>query len=121
MKLKLGSNKVTIQGDRIISHAGTPELDKMHAVKDKSQACGEFVEWLGVEKHIVLASPHNHNSFCRDEKGHLNCDAHSGELVGVHVGINKLLAEFFEIDLDKIEVEKRALLDEIRKANEESK
>ena len=121
MKLKEGSNKFTVLPDRVIEQSQTPELDKLHAVHEKSQACGEFVEWLGTEKRIVLAMPHTHTSYCRDEHWHLNCDVHSGELVGVHVGINKLLAEFFEIDLDKVEAEKCALLDEIRKANGDGK
>ena len=46
-----------------------------------------------------------------------HCDARGGELVGVGVDINKLLAEFFEIDLDKVEAEKRALLDRVRSDN----
>ncbi len=120
MKLREGDNKFAIVDGRIVTQPATPELDKLHAVKDASQACGEFVEWLYIEKHIVLATPHRHTRFCRegeDERGPLNCDAHGGELVGVSVGINTLLAEFFEIDLDKVEAEKRALLDQIRAAN----
>jgi hypothetical protein len=120
MKLKEGVNKFTVLPGTVIEHAASPELDKLHAVKDKSQACGEFVEWLGEKHGVVLAKPHIHTRFCREGEsafGPINCDARSGELVRDHVTLTKRLAEFFEIDMDKVEEEKRALLDEIRKAN----
>lgn len=64
-----------------------PEHDKMHAVKAESQAIGEFLEWLGQRR-----------SKLPDESEY-----------------NYLLSEFFEIDLTKIEDEKRDIL---RKARE---
>lgn len=33
----------------------TPELDKITKVRDKSQAIGEFLDWLTGEHNIVLA------------------------------------------------------------------
>ncbi len=119
MKLKEGSNKFTSLPDRTIVHPQTPELDKLHAVKDKSQACGEFVEWLKEHK-IVLAKIHEHTDHCYED-GDRVCGASKDELVLDMTRLEKHLANFFEIDLDKVEAEKRALLDEIRKVNEESK
>lgn len=75
-----------------------PEHDKLHAVKDKSQAIGEFVEWLQ-EQGIHLASWHN-----------------GTQLRPWHESIEDLLARHFEIDLAKLEAEKRAMLDKIRGA-----
>ena len=38
-----------------MSESKYPEHEKLSAISDKSQACGEFIEWLGYEKGIVLA------------------------------------------------------------------
>jgi hypothetical protein len=74
-----------------------PEHDKLQEVAAKSQVCAEFIEWLGYEKGIVLAK------WIRGE-----------HLVQPGDPIDKLLAEFFEIDLAKIEREKRAMLSDAR-------
>lgn len=73
------------------------ELEKMHAVKEKSQAIGEFLEWLISDKELVI--------------GRWDSD---GTLHPKYVSIENLLAEFFGIDLKKVEKEKRAILDKIR-------
>lgn len=62
-----------------------PEHDKMQAIKNDSQAQGEILEWLSSSKGIMLGQ-----------------------------GISELLAEYHEIDLKKIETEKRAMLAKIR-------
>jgi hypothetical protein len=79
-----------------------PEHDKLHAVKDQSQAIGSFLDWLQNERkpRTVLAI-HEWD-----------------EWVPTNERIEALLAEYFEIDLKKLEEEKRAMLDELRKANE---
>lgn len=73
----------------------TPECDKMKAVKPKSQAIGEFLEWLA------------------DEKGYAICENTRGareDWVPIRFNIEEILAEFFEIDLEKVEKERRAIL-----------
>lgn len=85
----------------------TPELDKMHAVHGKSQAIGEFLEWLTFEKGWTLA----------EWKKTEYADDFHNELWPTSYSIEKLLAEYFEIDLEKTEIERRALLEEIRKSN----
>jgi len=75
-----------------------PELDKMMAIKDKSQVLGEFLDWLDSETEYCIATR------CRD----MDC------LVRAHVSIEQLLADFFGIDLNKVEEEKRAILDGLR-------
>jgi len=42
------------------------------------------------------------------------CCMHEGELVPEQVQIERTLAEFFEIDLDKVERERRAILDALQ-------
>lgn len=78
-----------------------PEHDKLQAVKDKSQMCGEFVEWLENVKGIHLAEWAVDDDF----------------LLRTATSVERLLAEFFEIDLDALEAEKRAMLAEQRALN----
>jgi hypothetical protein len=33
-----------------------PEHEKLKAIKDKSQAIGEFIDWLESEKHVQLCT-----------------------------------------------------------------
>jgi hypothetical protein len=80
----------------------TPELDKMSLIQDKSQAIGGFIEWLGE----------------RDPQLYLcECAKEEEGFFPVYPNIEKLLAEYFEIDLDKIEKERRELLDYVRQQN----
>lgn len=97
----------------------TPELNKMHAVKEKSQAIGEFLDVFLREKGVQLGSPHIHNEKCVGWDEHRNrynpsirnrCELHEGEFMPFHYSIENLLAEFFEIDLKVVERERRAIL-----------
>lgn len=65
------------------------EHDKLKEIQDKSQAIGEFLDW------------------CRWEKG---WSLHDGDRNVASYNIEELLGEYFEIDLKKIEEEKRAIL-----------
>lgn len=78
----------------------TPELEKMKAVQPKSQVIGEFLEWLTGEKGVTLAK------YDKDNR-----------LMPTHDHAEKLLAEFFEIDLVKVEREKRMILENIRRSS----
>lgn len=93
------------------------ELDKMAQAKPRSQAIGEFLEWLR-EKGIVLAEYHKHS---KDECGSVRwpeCGICSEQPVAHHYNTETLLAEFFEIDLNRVEDEKRAILEELRAEHE---
>lgn len=78
----------------------TPEIDRMKAIQEESQSIGAFIDWL-------------------DENGMPICkwteydDAHP-QYNPIHLSIEKLLAKYFEIDLDKLENEKQAILDTLR-------
>lgn len=70
-----------------------PEHAKMAAVQDQSQAIGEFLE---NSKYGLVDDDDN----------------------PVHESIIVILAEYFDIDLDKIESEKRTMLARTRGTNE---
>lgn len=74
------------------------ELKKIEKVKDKSQCIGEFLEWLFENRYFIA------------------CYAPDGtELITVHKSTDKWLADYFQIDLNKVEKEKRAILDCLRR------
>lgn len=75
-----------------------PECKKMAAVKNESQAIGSFLDWLEGEDLFI-------------------CNLEKEEYRPIHTTIEKLLAEYFEIDLDKVEEERRQILDELRSHN----
>ena len=95
-----------------------PEHEKLHVIKDQSQACGDFLDWLGSEKRIVLAREHQHDEGCYDDPTSKNrqrlCGLMKNELAFIVVDKVKLLAEYFEIDQAKLEAEKVAMLEEMR-------
>jgi hypothetical protein len=74
-----------------------PECEKMVAVQDKSQAIGEFIEWLQHYKEYEICH------ICPEE----------GEYAPIYFSTEELLAEFFEIDLKKVEKERRKMLKEL--------
>lgn len=81
-----------------------PMHDKLSAVRDRSQAIGEFLDWA-------------------DERGwslhDTTTDDPYGRTYPVRLTINQILAEFFGIDLEVLEDEKRRMLDFQRALNEE--
>ena len=86
-----------------------PEHQKLQKIQDKSQSIGEFLEWLGESGFTV----------CRWVDGYKD---DMGEWVPSGYYPNKrsterLLADFFDIDLKKIEEEKQKMLKELRKVN----
>jgi hypothetical protein len=102
-----------------------PELEKMRKVQQKSQLIGEFLDWLNYEKKVQLGRFHEHTEDCydgwdEDDDDIRICGMGEGELMLLNTSYENLLAEFFDIDLKKVDKERRALLDEIRKEAEES-
>jgi hypothetical protein len=77
-----------------------PESEKVHAIRDKSQVVGEFIDWL-------------------EEKGYSICEYRetmfrsSKELMPVPKSIEQWLMEFFEIDRQKYEKEKEQMAMEL--------
>ena len=85
-----------------------PEHTRLHAVVDKSQAIGEFIEWLSGQGYVIA------------ERGTSAADDDRSEhrLYSLNRTPQSYLAQYFDIDPVKIEREKRAMLDLIRANNE---
>jgi hypothetical protein len=71
-----------------------PEHDRLEAIKDESQAIGEFLEF----------GPGRLCEWNEDTE----------EFLPIYGPIETILAGYFDIDLVKIEAEKRAMLDKMR-------
>lgn len=77
-----------------------PELEKIQAVKETSQAIGEFLAWLSGQG-IILG---------RFEA----VDGLDGEwIMPIYRQNNQLLADYFNIDLNKVEKERMALIESL--------
>lgn len=79
-----------------------PEHEKLSKVSQKSQACGEFLDWLYQQGYHLCSIS----------------DGYEDTYVPTPKPVRRLLAEYFEIDEEKIETEKRAMMAELRKLNE---
>ena len=101
-----------------------PEHDKLHKVKDQSQACHDFLEWLQDKHGFSLAYYHKHGPDCpgwdegRQRVNHRSppphCEYQENVMYSATYNLQRLLAEFFEIDLKKLDAEKEAMLAKIR-------
>ena len=91
----------------------TPELNKMQAVQDTSQAIGEFLEWLsGEHKLQLMKEPVDKCEECYE------CEDCGGVMMEyANFNTERMLADFFDIDLAKCEQERSALLDAVREDN----
>ncbi len=90
-----------------------PEHEKLKAVRDKSQAIGDFLEWLRGTKGFRLARWEK----VPDESALAGECEEVDRLVQQSINTEEILAEYFKIDLTKLEQEKRAMLDSLRKKN----
>lgn len=113
----------------------TPELDKMLANRDKSQAIGEFLDWLQSEKKVLLKQNEPRRIAYFDSKfekeikklgenskagfelrlNNPNKWEEVGGVVDFSFRIEEILAEYFKVDLKKAEKERVAILDNLRK------
>lgn len=92
-----------------------PECDKLVAVAPFSNKIGEFVDWLK-EREICLGAPHEHDEEkCGKHLGFWECGFSREQFVYERKPITDLLAEFFEIDMVKVENERSAILEAYRK------
>ncbi len=76
----------------------TPTLDEMVEIQEQSQLCGEFLDWF-LRKYTVFDRKQKRESPYANVMGN-----------GDYINKEKLLAEFFDIDLDEAEREKDMLL-----------
>jgi hypothetical protein len=80
-----------------------PEIAKLKGVMHQSQAIGEFIDWLE-EQDIHICCYADYDGRQRRT-----------ELTYLNEGKEKLLARYFEIDLNRVDDEKRAILEDLRK------
>ena len=83
-----------------MSKVQTPVLDKMLEVQEQSQICGEFLEFLQSRYVMFEVKAPREEPFYHGAGDYINAE--------------KLLAEFFGIDLDEAERERNLLLEGIR-------
>lgn len=93
-----------------------PESNKLLAVAPYSQRIGDFLDWLEGDGWCI-AKPHDHKaSGCdEDNQGFWACGLSKDELEHDRRSRETILAQFFEINMNKVEQERRALLEAIRK------
>ena len=87
-------------------YPATPELDKQNAIirSGKAATVQDFIDWLYEERHLTLCEP--------------KPDSLHGYYVPASTGgPEQLMADFFGIDRDRIETERRAVLDAYRSQN----
>lgn len=72
-----------------------PEHEKLKAISKESQTCGEFLEWAEGKSYII-----------RNWRK--------------RASLTTMLAQYFEIDEEKLAAEKDAMLEEQRKLNARS-
>lgn len=87
----------------ITLHIATPTLDRMLSVKEESQKVGNFIEWLRAQGYELAQYG--------KERGHRDT------LFPVHTTTERLLAEYFEINLDEAERERCKILAGVRIAS----
>ena len=78
--------------------SNTPTLDRMLEIQKQSELCGEFLDWF-LYKYAVFERRQ------KRESPFVNADG-----AGDYINKEKLLAEFFNIDLDEAEREKESIL-----------
>lgn len=84
-----------------------PECEKLAQVSEKSQELGYFLEWL--MQRCVLAE------WDESEEGGTD-----DILYPIHKSIEQILAEYFHIDMDKVNEERAQILKELRSQDEKA-
>lgn len=80
----------------------TPALDKLLEVQDQMDLCRNFLEYF-LKNYSAFEKKRPRESVFADVSG-----------AGDYINVDKLLADFFEIDLPQAEKEREALLDSLK-------
>ena len=83
----------------------TPECNKLLKVKNESQAIGSFLDWLKGERELVLCKYDGED------------DELNPTYLPDYTTIEHLLAEYFKINLNKVEQERGEILVSLRRKN----
>ena len=81
-----------------------PECEKLVKHRQESQTIGKFLDWLKHERGCVIAYW---------DKGEYRGD--DEQLYPCRDTIEQLLAEYFNIDLNKVEKERQQIIEDLRK------
>lgn len=112
--LKEATRKVETAVAELEHVAKYPEHQRLSDCHDKSQVCGEFLDFLQSEKGLSLSMRYTCDEMGHDED---DCPCPDDHMGPAHQRIETLLAEFFDIDPKKLEDEKCAMLEECRRKN----
>ncbi len=98
-----------------------PEHEKLKAIQQESQAIGGFLEWLtctkGIRTSRYVKIWHDEIIQSEEDVPEEDRDDIYEQLMPEQLDINKILAEYYHINLNKLEEEKRAMLEEMRRLN----
>ena len=99
------------------NEVGTTMLDKMLAVKEQSQTIGEFLDWIMYETDYCLMEE---RTFVDDRGVEFGMgEREVKEWLPARISIERLLAKYFDIDLDQAHKEQDAELKQLIKLNKE--
>jgi hypothetical protein len=87
----------------------TPELDKLSKVKEESQLIGSFLDWLQTEGGYTICKYYEKDGGLQEA------------FLPARKSIEEMLAQYFKIDLRKVEWERRKLLNMIRTVQDATK
>lgn len=76
----------------------TPTLDRMLEIQEQSELCGDFLDWF-LYKYAVFKRRQKRESPLVNPDG-----------AGDYINKERLLADFFNIDLDEVQKEKESIL-----------
>jgi hypothetical protein len=124
--------RVRIRAEKKANTMEYTEHEKLKKIAPLSQSIGEFVEWLGGEgvhlmrwTETVDTEPCYGTLFtkcqgevCQTCGGAKTVEVKRETWMPHGVGISDMLAAFFDIDQDKIEQEKRHMLENLRERGE---
>lgn len=123
-----------------------PEHEKLEAVRDQRDAVQRFLDWLRIDKGFILCVPHEHQEGCKcdddwhigpapeargeyfssscpacfsgsREHPHNECGYAEGQYQNLHLHPRDIMAMYFDIDLDKLELEKVEMLNFMKELN----
>ena len=96
-----------------MSNKEYPECEKIAEVSEELNKIGRFLNWLKMEKGFVLGEYYK-----VDEIDDISDYGDLEEVIfPVHTSTDKLLAEYYDIDMNKVEEERREMLEDIRSKN----
>ncbi len=94
-----------------------PISERVLEIHEESQKLGFLLDWLMGQ--YTLCKPHRHSEECELDRGTgvRICGYKQGEFAPQFVSIEKLLADYFGIDLKGYEKEKQEMLQDLQRAN----